>query len=294
MTPSAAARLRSLELTVARRVEGLLQGDHRGMLPGPGREAGDARPYAPGDDVRRIDWNVTARTSRAHVRDTVADHELETTLVVDRSGSMTFGTAALDKLELATAVAAAFGFVTTRGGNRTGAVLLEPDGPRWLPPRLGRDHLFRVLGAIGAPVRRPGPVDLAAGLRMVVAARRRRGLMVVVSDFLDDGGWERPLRSLASAHEVVAAEVGDPRERTLPDVGVVRFVDAETGRARWVDTASAAVRGQFAAGSAAWASEVGGRIRGSGAHHLPVSTGEDWVAAVVRLVLARRRAAVRS
>jgi uncharacterized protein (DUF58 family) len=293
VSPATLARLRRLELLVAGRVEGLLQGDYRGLLPGPGREAGDARPYALGDDVRRIDWNVTARMARVFVRDTVADHELETTLVVDRSGSMGFGTAALDKAELATAVAGAFGFLTLRGGNRTGAVVLDPAGLRWLPPRSGREHLLWVLGAIATPVA-PGPVDLAAGLRVFAGARRRRGLVVVVSDFLDGGAWDRPLRSLATAHDVVAAVVHDPRERSLPDVGVVRFVDAETGRARWVDTASKAVRRRFAEGAGAAQAETVTRIRGAGAHHLSVSTGEDWVAAVVGYVLQRRRRPARA
>lgn len=290
MTPEAFARIRRLELIVSGRVEGLLQGDHRGVLPGAGREAGDARPYAPGDDVRRIDWNVTARTRRPYVRDTVSDHELEVSLILDLSGSMSFGTALAEKREVAVAAAAVFGFVAAEGGNRIGAVLLGESGLRWIPPRPGRQQVYRILGAAE---RSPRDVQLDLGrvLPAVARARRRRGLVVVVSDFLADGDWDRPLRFLGERHELVAVQVVDPRERELPDVGVIRMEDTESREQRWVDTSDRRLRRRFAEAAVARQSEIVRRLRGTGAHHVELSTDRDWVADLVRAILLRRRVA---
>jgi uncharacterized protein (DUF58 family) len=291
MNPATFDRLRHLDLTVARRVEGLLQGDHRGLLPGAGQTPGEARPYQPGDDVRRIDWNVTARTQRTHVRDTEADHELETTLVVDASASMSFGTALGTKMDVALAVAAVYGFASLSGGNRVGAVVLG--GARRIPPRTGRAHLYSVLGAISDAEGATG-VDLNSGLTGLARARSKRGLTVVISDFLDDGDWGRPLRMLTHRHEVVAVVVSDPRELELPDVGVVRMEDPETGRQSWVDTASRRFRSDYRSGAEARRSEIERRIVHSGAHVLPLSTDRDWVGDIVTWVLGRRRASVTS
>ena len=286
MDPATFDRLRHLDLTVARRVEGMLQGDHRGLLPGPGQTPGEARPYQPGDDVRRIDWNVTARTQRTHVRDTEADHELETTLVVDVSASMSFGTALGTKMEVALAVAAVYGFASLSGGNRVGAIVLGNDVVR-IPPRTSRGHLYAVLGAI-ADAEGAGPLDLSAGLAGVARTRSRRGLTVVISDFLDDGRWDRPMRMLTHRHEVVAAVVSDPRELTLPDVGVIRMEDLETGHQAWIDTASRRFRHAYDRAADQRSQHIERRIVRSGAHLLPLTTGRDWVGDIVAWVLGRR------
>jgi uncharacterized protein (DUF58 family) len=291
MDPATFDRLRHLDMTVARRVEGLLQGDHRGLLPGAGQTPGEARPYQPGDDVRRIDWNVTARTQRTHVRDTEADHELETTLIVDASASMSFGTALGTKMDVALAVAAVYGFASLSGGNRVGAVVLG--GPRRIPPRTGRAHLYAVLGAI-SEAEGAAAIDLASGLAGLARSRSRRGLTVVISDFLDDGEWDRPLRMLTHRHEVVAAVISDPRELQLPDVGVVRMSDPETGRQAWVDTASRRFRSEYRAAAESRRVETERRIIRSGAHVLALTTGTDWVGDIVTWVMGRRRAGVAS
>ena len=286
MDPATFDRLRHLDLTVARKVEGLLQGDHRGLLPGPGQTPGEARPYQPGDDVRRIDWNVTARTQRTHVRDTEADHELETTLVVDVSASMAFGTARGTKMDVALAVAAVYGFASLSGGNRVGAIVLGNDVVR-IPARSGRAHLYAVLGAI-ADAESAGRLDLTAGLAGSARVRSRRGLTVVISDFLDDGPWDRPLRMLTHRHEVIAAVVSDPRELSLPDVGVVRMEDPETGRQTWVDTASRRFRAAYGQAALERQNGIERRIIRAGAHLLPLTTGRDWVGDIVTWVLGRR------
>ena len=286
--PDLLARLRRLDVAVQQRVEGVLHGDHRGLLPGHGRTPGEARPYVPGDDVRRIDWNVTARTQRPYVRETEADHELEVTLVADMTASMRFGTAHGTKADAALAVCAVFGFASAVGGNRVGAVIVG-DGIRRIRSRSGRKHVYGVLASIDKA--EPGDRDLTAALAVVARARGRRGLVVVVSDFRDEGEWDRPLRLLGHRHEVVAAVVTDPRELSLPDVGVVRMEDPESGRQRWVDTSSRSLREDFGRAASARQRAIERRIVGAGASHLGIATDRDWVGDAVTWVMQRRRSA---
>ena len=236
------AALRTLELTVMRRLDGILQGDYRGLLPGHGFDAGEARPYLPGDEVRRIDWNVTARTNEPHVRDTIADRELETTLVVDLSGSMAFGTALEEKRDTALAIAGAIGFLVAKGGNRVAALVAAGSDLGWVRPRSGRTHLLGLLARLDGVGRDTGAGDLAAAIRTAHRATMHRGFVAVVSDFIDDGAWEQALRALSHRHDVLAVEVSDRRELELPDVGMLTMIDPETGRKRFVDTGSAGLR----------------------------------------------------
>jgi uncharacterized protein (DUF58 family) len=283
--------LRRLELVVSRRLDGLLQGDHLGLLPGPGSEAGDARMYEPGDDVRRMDWNVTARTGSPHVRPTIADRELEVWVVADQTASLDFGTATCEKRELVLAAAAAVGFLTARVGNRLGAVLLGADGSRAVPPRPGRDHLRGLLHRVATAPRAEGggATDLAAALDHAARLARRRGLLVVISDFLGQPGWERPLRTLAARHDVLAVEVVDPRELELPDVGLLTLVDPETGQSVEVQTSSRRLRRRYADAAAEQRRGVATALRATGVEHLVLRTDRDWLSDVVRYVELRRR-----
>jgi uncharacterized protein (DUF58 family) len=288
-------RLRGLELLVTRRLDGLLHGQHLGLLPGPGSEAAGSREYRPGEDeVRRMDWAVTARTAVPHVRQLEADRELTTWVLVDATPSMDFGTAAVEKRDLAVAAVAAVGFLTAGAGNRLGAHVLDRAGVRRFPARSGRAHLAGVLRTLieaprGAPA--PAAVSLAEAVDGLHRAVRRRGLAVVVSDFLDDSDWARPLCRLAARHHVLAVEVTDPRELELPDVGLITLVDPETGRRREVSTASHRLRRRFAEAAAAQRAAVAAAVRRSGAAHLPLGTGRDWVLDIVRHVHAQRRLA---
>jgi uncharacterized protein (DUF58 family) len=300
-------RLRRLELTVTRRLDGLLHGQHHGLLPGPGSEIAGSREYRPGEDeVRRMDWAVTARTTVPHVREVDADRELTTWLLVDASPSMEYGTATLDKRELAVAAVAAVGFLTAGVGNRLGAQVLGPTGLRRFPARSGRTHLLGLLRTLlGAP--RAGepdpaagnPPTLADGLAGVQRAATRRGLVVLVSDFLDGlpddpehaAPWEPALRRLAARHQVLAVEVTDPRELELPDVGLITLVDPETGRRREVWTGDRALRERFAVAAAAQRDQVRRTLRRCGAGHLALRTDRDWSADIVRHVHAQRRLA---
>lgn len=289
----AAARL---HLEVGRRLDGLLQGNHLGLLPGPGTEAAEAHLYAPGDDVRRIDWAVTARTLETHVRDTVAERELETTLVVDLSGSMSFGTSHWEKRELAVSVAAAFAHLAQGPGDRAGALVLSSAGLRRVPPRAGRQATLALLHVLLSTPRSQGRGPaLADALRQVLDPPRRRGLVVVVSDLLDpagpdgSGGWGPPLRRLAQRHDVVVAEVLDPRELVLPDVGVLRLVDPETGRELEVQTSSRRLRERYAAAAAARRAGHAEQVRAAGAGHVVLRTDRDWLRELAAHLSRRRR-----
>ena len=284
--------LRRLELTVRRRLDGLLQGDHLGLVPGSGSEAGDSRTYHPGDDVRRMDWPVTARTQVPHVRETIADRELETWAVVDLSASLDFGTAACEKRDLAIAGLAAVGHLTVHGGNRLGAVVTTGERVDRYPAAPGRLAAERLLRNVVATPRASGGRrgDLAAALETLRRPNRRRGLVVVLSDFLGDDDWERPLRGLAARHELLAIEVVDPRELELPDVGDLTVVDPESGQTLEVPTGNAEFRARFAAGASAQREQVAAALRRAGAGHLRLRTDRDWLMDVVRFVANRRRA----
>ncbi|MFI6297269.1 DUF58 domain-containing protein [Nonomuraea sp. NPDC050790] len=295
--------LRRLELTVTRRLDGLLHGAHQGLLPGPGSEAGDSRVYVPGeDDVRRMDWAVTARTTVPHVRDLIADRELETWALADLSASMDFGTADTDKRDLVVAAIGAIGFLSSRMGDRFGALVLHEEFIHRLPARTGRPALYGLLHALmdaprGGP-RQDAP-DLAEGIDVLAATRRRRGMRLVVSDFLDaqpsldpdaERPWERPIRRLAARHEVLAVEVIDPRELELPDVGQIAFADPESGKVRDVHL-SPKVRQAYAEAAALQREGTRAALRRAGVSHLVLRTDRDWVFDVAQFVLRRRRMA---
>ncbi|TDC48630.1 DUF58 domain-containing protein [Actinomadura sp. KC345] len=288
--------LRRLELTVTRRLDGLLQGDHLGLLPGPGWEPAEGREYVPGDDVRAMDWNLTARMTAPHVRDRVADRELETWVLVDATASMDFGTGRLEKRDLAVFAVAAVGFLTERTGNRLGAHIVHDSETRRVPARTGRPHLLGLLGTLlGAPRGRGGRRDDALGAAAGLLHRTgggRRGLAVVVSDFLEPvETWERPLRLLGARHQLLAVEVVDPRELALPDVGMLTLVDPETGRRRDVPTSGRRLRERYAAAAAAQRREIAAGLRRAGAARLRLRTDGDWVRDLVQHVLAQRRLA---
>ena len=282
-------RLRQLELLITRKLDGLLHGDHLGLVPAGGTEPADGRPYWPGDDVRRMDWNLTARLGSPHVRTTIADRELETWLVVDNTASLDFGTADCEKRDLALAAAAAFAFLTARHGNRVAGWFFGPAGATVVPPRAGRDAALALLHRLEKRERAgEGGLTLADALRRVRLTARRRGLIVLISDLLDDSPWPRELRALALRHEVVVVDVRDPRESDLPPVGLLTVVDPETGERLEVH-ADRKLRERFAAAAAEQAEGKARAVRGAGAAHLVLSTDRDWLMDIVRFVVARRR-----
>lgn len=284
------ALLRALDLTVRRRIESLLAGDHRSSLLGPGTELAQVRPYEPGDDVRLIDWNVTARTQVPHVRVNVAERALTTWLLLDTSASMAFGTADRLKQDVAEGVALAVAHLATRRGNRLGVVTFGGEREVVLPPRQGRAGL---LGALLEARREPehaavGATSLGDALRRLGRFARQRALVAVVSDFRGPRDWRRPLLDLAGRHDVLAVEVRDRREQELPDVGVLWLVDAETGRRLHVDTSRRKLRERFADAATAERESLAAELRSAGVDHVVVTTTGDWLRPLATFLRARR------
>ena len=284
--------LKALELTIARRVDGLLAGDHRSALLGRGTELAQVRPYVPGDDVRLIDWNVTARTTEPHVRVHLAERVLVTWIVLDTSPSMAFGTAERRKADVALGVALAIGHAATVRGNRVGLVGFGGETERVLPPRQGRAGLVGLLLGLREehePSGSGGPGhSLAEALRRLAGAARQRSLVVVVSDFRGPRDWRKPLLSLAGRHEVVAVEVRDPREQELQPAGTLWLVDPESGRQLQVDTNDGKLRARFAAAAADERAGVARELAAAGVAHVTLSTDRDWLRDLAIFVRRRR------
>jgi len=284
-----------LQLNVTRRLDGLLHGDYLGLLPGPGSEPGEAREYRAGDDVRRMDWPVTARTTVPHVRTTIADRELETWLAVDLSPSLDFGTVGMLKRELAEGAVAAFAYLAGRGGNRIGAVVTEGGPAKAIPPRPGRGGARSLLRTVTTLPRGEGAGDLAELIDKTRRHARRRGLAIVISDFLEDeddpSDWPRELRRLAVRQQVLCVEILDPAELALPDVGVLDLMDPETGATVEVQTGNARFRARYAEAAAEQRRRIAAGIRSGGAAHLRLSTGSDWLRDIAAFIAQRRHLA---
>jgi uncharacterized protein (DUF58 family) len=273
--------LRALDISIGRRLEGLLAGDYRSAVLGAGTELAQIRPYEPGDDVRRIDWSVTARTGQPHVRIDLAERVLVTWLVLDTSPSMRFGTAERRKADVAEGVAIAVGHLATRRGNRLGAITFGDAQPRAAPVRQGRPGLVGLLTALrdepAVDGRRPGATSLGDAARRAGALARQRSLVVIVSDFRGPRDWRRPLLELAGRHEVVAVEVRDPREQELPNAGELFLVDPETGRQLRVNTRSERLRRRFAAAAEAERRDLAHGLTAIGVRHLVLTTDAEWL-----------------
>jgi len=284
--PTPAALLRALEVKVRRRAQGLLPGEHRAAGFGAGTELAQIRPYVSGDDVRHIDWNVTARMREPHVRVHVPERALTSWVLLDSSPSMSFGTADRRKVDVSEGVAIALGHILTRRGNRLGVLTFGGPEPRMLPPRQGRPGLLGLLAAVredpapdGA-----GTTSLGEALSRAGAIARQRGVMVVVSDFRGPRDWLDPLLRLRSRHEILAVEIRDPREQELPAMGELWLVDPETGRQLRVDTNRRVVRERFAREAADERATLTGELQKAGADHVVLSTKGDWLRDLARFL----------
>jgi uncharacterized protein (DUF58 family) len=287
-----AAELRRLELLVTRRLDGLLSGEFLGVLPGPGTEPAAARAYAAGDDARQIDWNLSARSLEPQVRSTDADRELETWIVVDRSASLDFGTTEREKSEVAFAAAAAFAFLAARHGNRVGLLVAGGDKVPKLGPASTRIATLAALSLLYDTPRRTDPpakgCDLAGTLLQLERVRARRGQVVIISDFLDAGDWSKALRRVSVRHDIVACQVIDPREMSLPAMGLVQMVDTESGREMSVQTNSSTLRARYEHAAKERNERIVHAVRSAGAEHFMLSTERDWLLDIARFVTRRR------
>jgi uncharacterized protein (DUF58 family) len=282
--PTPEALLRALDLTVGRRIRGLLPGEYRAHDLGGGTELAQVRPYEPGDDVRRMDWNVTARTTVPHVRVHVPERALTAWLLLDVSPSMTFGTADRRKADVAEGVAVAMGHLATQRGNRLGILTFGGSRDRRIAPAAGHAGLLGLLLASRVETVEDGVGETSAAraLRLANAAAPRGGLVALVTDFRGPRDWARPLATLAARHHVLAIEIRDPREGELTDVGELTLVDAETGREVRVDTSSRRLRDRFAEAAASDRASVAAELRRIGVDPLVLSTQGDWLRGLAR------------
>jgi uncharacterized protein (DUF58 family) len=278
--------LRRLEWQVIRRLEGRLQGAYRTVFRGTGIDFTDLREYTPEDDVRHIDWNVTARMDEPYVREYTEDRELNAWLVLDQSASMRFG-AEGGKEAVVTELASCLGRLFSRGGNRVGAILYDNRYQRIIPPRTGRTqilHLAHQLTQARATPADGRTTDLAAMLRLAAATVRRRSLVFVISDFISETDWEPQLVRLAQRHEVVAIRVVDPMELELPDLGLVLVQDAETGEQLLADTSDPLFQQRFQAQVAEREQAVDDAMRRAGVTAHLVGTDYDLTRALIGMV----------
>ena len=273
--------LRALDVTIGRKMQGLLAGDYRSAMLGDGTELAQIRAYQPGDDVRHIDWNVTARTGEPHVRVHQAERVLVTWLVLDASPSMRFGTADRRKLDVAEGVAIATGHVATRRGNRLGVVTFGDSEPQAIPPNQGRAGLLGLLGTLRGDAvtgsERVGATSLGEAIRRADALAHQRSLIVIASDVRGPADWHRPLLHLAGRHDVFAVEIRDPREQELPNAGELWLVDPETGRQLRVDTRSEKLRRRFAEAAADERKALAKKLASVGVRHVVLTTAGDWL-----------------
>lgn len=276
--PMPDAVLRALDLTIGRRVAGLLAGDYRSSRLGVGTEFAQLRAYEPGDDVRLIDWNVTARTNQPHIRIQIADRVMTTWLLLDASPSMAFGTADRRKSDVAEGVAIAVGHVATRHGNALGIVNFGNGKTQTMPPSQGRPGMLALLMALRRETANEGQgTTVAEALTHMNLLAQRSKVVVVVSDFRGAMDWAGPLTELAGRNSVLACEIRDPREQELPNMGEIHLIDPESGRQLRVDTSQRKIRERFAAAALEERAKVAADIRHAGARHVVLSTSGDWL-----------------
>jgi uncharacterized protein (DUF58 family) len=295
--------LRQLEWTVIRRLDGLLQGDYRTLWRGAGLDLADLRAYQHGDDVRHIDWNVTARLLETHVRQFTEDRELTAWFLLDLSGSVDFGSNDRTKLSVSEGFVTVLARLLTRHGNRVGALLYNHRVDGMLPARAGRNHVLELIARMrkrpappaprkarrGAPP--PRQTVLADLLNAAGTVIRRRSMIFVVSDFISTPGWEEPLGRLARRHEVLAVRLFDPLELKLPDVGLVTLEDAESGEQLFVDTNDPAFRARFEALTAQHEAALRAALGQAQVDTLELATDDELLESLLRFVALRRQRA---
>ena len=290
----AEALLRRLEWTVLRRLDGLVQGEHRTYMRGGGLDLADLREYQPHDDVRRIDWNVTARLQQPHVRLFLEDRDLVAWFVLDCSQSLHFGGADRDKRQVMLEFVAVLAKVLAQHGNRVGALIYGNGPQRLVPPGGGRQQVLRLLHTVDTPgdnVQGKGDTTetrLAEWLSAAGQFMKRRAAVFVLSDFISAPGWEHPLGRLALKHDVLAVRLFDPLEQDLPDLGLLPMRDAESGERLWVDTHDAGFRQRFARLAAEREESIRQGLARAGVDTLEVSTSDNLGEALLRLAAMRR------
>ena len=289
--PSPETLLRRLEWTVIRRLDGLLQGDYRTLFRGFGLDIADLREYQPQDDVRYIDWNVTARLQEPHVREYYEDREVTAWFLLDLSPSIDFGSFQVKKRAILEQFVAVVSRLLTRNGNRVGAILYTGKVDKVIPARSGRVHVLHIMKAIeSSPQLDSAPeTNLEEFLRASGQIVKRRSLVFVISDFISTPGWERPLALLNQRHEVLGVRLFDPLELELPDLGLLMVQDSETGEQLFVDTHDRGFRVRFARAAERREAELRTAFTQAGVDVLELSTTDDLVDAILRFADLRKQ-----
>ena len=284
--------LHRLDWQVLRRLDGILQGDYRSLFMGGGLDFVELREYQPPDDIRHIDWNVTARMNTPYVRQFMEDREVTAWFLVDLSPSMAFGAMERQKESVIVDLVGVLARLLTRNGNRVGAILYDNNAESTIPPRGGRPQVLRLINDIQRQQSSPGGAmtDLAKLLESAYNSIKRRSLIFVVSDFICLPGWDRALDRLNRKHELLAVRIWDPRETDLPDVGVILVEDSETGIQLTVDTGDRGFRRRFQEAAHHREAELARAFKRAGVDELSLSTDDDIVLAILRFVSLRGRA----
>jgi uncharacterized protein (DUF58 family) len=292
-TPAPDALLQRLEWTVLRRLDGLLHGDYRTLFRGQGVDLAELREYQHSDDVRHIDWNVTARLQTPHVRVFNEERETAAWFLIDTTSSLDFGSQAVRKRMVGAELVGVLARMLSRHGNRVGAVFYGGTVDTVIPARSGRRHVLHILHSMLSRPAQPQHLDAGTHLRDLVQsalhAIPRRSLVFLVSDFISAPGWEKPLAQVAQRHETLAVRLYDPLEQELPDLGIVTMQDAETGEQLFVDTHDRAFRRRFAAAAERRETALRESFRQAGVDVLELSTDEDLMEAVLRFADLRRQ-----
>lgn len=283
--------LQRLDWKVIRRLDGILQGDYRSLFYGFGLDLADLREYQPDDDIRYIDWNVTARMNTPYVRQYIEDREITAWFLLDLSPSVDFGTVQTMKRNLLIDFVTVLARLLTRHGNRVGAIFFSGRVEKIIPAHGGRLQVLRLINdLLKQPKLRQAPfTNLTTLIESVHNTIRRRSLIFIISDFISAPGWERPLRLLNQRHEVLAIRLWDPREAELPDIGMVIMDDSETGEQMYVDTSDRRFRRRFHEAAQRREAELNATFRQAGVDVLSLSTDDDLVQAIVRFAAARRQ-----
>ena len=290
-SPRPEAILQRVEWTVLRRLDGLLHGDYRTLFRGYGMDIADLREYQYGDDVRHIDWNVTARLQTPYVREFHEDREITAWFLLDLSQSVNFGSTHVRKRNVSSDFVAVLARLLTRRGNRVGALYYGEKVDGMIPARSGRRQVLAILHAMQAEPETPSSsgTNLGELLRAAEHAVRRRSLIFVVSDFISAPGWAEALGRLAQRHEIIAVRLHDPLEAELPDLGLVVVQDAETGEQLFVDTNDRGFRKRFAAAAARRETELRAAFSEAQVDAIELSTKDDLVETVMRFADLKRR-----
>lgn len=283
--------LHRLDWRVIRRLDGLLQGDYRTLFYGDGLDFADLREYQLQDDVRHIDWNVTARMNSLYVRQYVEDRDITAWFLLDLTPSMGFGPVGRPKETVLVDLVTTLARLLTRNGNRVGAILYNNRIERTIPPHSGRIQVLRLTRELLGETQVPGKTttDLTVLLKAGLNTFKRRSLVFVISDFISEPGWERPLALLNRRHELVGIHLWDPREVALPDAGLIVVEDSETGQQIYVDTSNPEFRRRFREAAERREATLKKNLTRAGVDLFAISTEEDLVGAIVRMAAARKK-----